>query len=204
MFAEARTGWYGKLPTLGDFASRRLAPELIEAWDAWLAGGIAQWREEAPESWLQAYLDGPSWRFVLMPGVLPGVLQPLTGVLMPSVDRVGRYFPMTLMRPLLNGAPPGSAAHLSWLHRLDDLALDAMQEDWDITQMETELQRLDEDVPAATEEAAPLLPPLQAGQSFWWRIGDEGRRLDHLSSGLPQGTEFVALLSGQLGSPPSI
>ena len=30
------TGWYGKLPASGDFATRRLPPSFIEPWDAWL------------------------------------------------------------------------------------------------------------------------------------------------------------------------
>ena len=29
-------GWFGKMPALGDFASRRLPPAWIEAWDGWL------------------------------------------------------------------------------------------------------------------------------------------------------------------------
>ena len=28
-------GWYGKLPALGDFASRRLEPGWIAGWDGW-------------------------------------------------------------------------------------------------------------------------------------------------------------------------
>ena len=45
-------GWYGKLPALGDFASRRLPPEWIAPWDGWLATGLHQLREAAPEAWL--------------------------------------------------------------------------------------------------------------------------------------------------------
>ena len=48
--------------------------------------------------WLDGYLASPSWRFLLMPGVMDG--QPWAGVLMPSVDRVGRYYPLTIARPL--------------------------------------------------------------------------------------------------------
>ena len=145
------TGWYGKLPSLGDFASRRLAPSFVEPWDDWLAGGLAAWREQSPEGWLEAYLASPSWRFVLMPGCLPGGpggqggdTCAWAGVLMPSVDRVGRYFPLTLVRRL-----PGLPADLQqldgllrWLHRLDDLALDVLHDDWTVEQLEAELPRL--------------------------------------------------------------
>jgi len=203
--APPRTGWYGKLPSLGDFASRRLAPERVEAWDHWLAAGLAQWREQDPDGWLDAYLAGPSWRFLLMPGALvPGAVPQAThligGVLMPSVDRVGRYFPMTLMHDC-DKDRAGTEAHLSWLHRLDDLALDAMHEDWSVERFEAELARLDADELAAPADGVSSLPELYRGQVCWWRIGDDGRRLTLCTDGLPQGPAFIALLSGHAGAP---
>lgn len=136
-------GWYGKLPTLGDFASRRLEPSFIDPWDAWLAEGIAALRTQSGDAWLEHYLASPVWRFVLMPGVV-GVDKAMAGVLMPSVDRVGRYFPLTLAAPL--AALPQSASQAedlqAWLHQLDDTAADALHEDWSIEQLEAELERL--------------------------------------------------------------
>ena len=136
-------GWYGKLPTIGDFASRRLAADFIEPWDTWLAEGLAAQREDLGDAWLAAYLASPTWRFVLMSDVLEGLSPPraLAGVLMPSVDRVGRYFPLTLVADLAD--VPGSAAAveslLAWLHRLEDVALDALQDDWSIDDLEDAL-----------------------------------------------------------------
>jgi type VI secretion system protein ImpM len=165
------TGWYGKLPSLGDFASRRLAPSFVEPWDDWLAAGLAAWREQSPEGWLDAYLASPSWRFVLMPGCLrsgPAALHggpggpggdtgAWAGVLMPSVDRVGRYFPLTLVRAL--PVLPADAAQLEglqrWLHRLDDLALDVLHDDWTVEQLEAELPRLGHWSPPASASASP-------------------------------------------------
>jgi type VI secretion system protein ImpM len=139
-------GWYGKLPTLGDFASRRLEADFIEPWDLWLGEGLAAQREALGDDWLDAYLNSPVWRFVLMPGALPGAAPDaaLAGVLMPSVDRVGRYFPLTLVTrlPVL----PRSAAEvevlLGWLHRLEDVAVDALQDDWSIEDLEGVLEAL--------------------------------------------------------------
>jgi type VI secretion system protein ImpM len=139
----ATPGWHGKLPTLGDFASRRLEAPFVEAWDGWLAAGLLALREAHPETWLDAYLGSPSWRFLLMPDVLPGVAgeQGWAGVLMPSVDRVGRYFPLTLVQPLGDG--PSSTQQMQalwhWLARLDDLARDALHEDWTAERLEQEL-----------------------------------------------------------------
>ena len=157
----APPGWHGKLPSLGDFASRRLEPSFVEPWDSWLAAGLLALREARPEGWLDAYLGSPSWRFLLMPGVLPGVLpgeagaQGWAGVLMPSVDRVGRYFPLTLAVPL--GAGPGSVQQLAglwhWLARLDELARDALYEDWTAERLEQELARM------ALPDLSPLPEP---------------------------------------------
>ncbi|MEN9630473.1 MAG: hypothetical protein RJA10_3701 [Pseudomonadota bacterium] len=139
-------GWHGKLPSLGDFASRRLPHEFIEVWDGWLAAGLAALRAAGPERWLDGYLASPIWRFMLLPGALPGPVgqQGWVGVLMPSVDRAGRYFPFTMAWPLARLPSDGegfSALH-RWLHQLDDLAADALQDDWTVPQLEAELERL--------------------------------------------------------------
>jgi type VI secretion system protein ImpM len=141
---ESVPGWYGKLPTLGDFASRRLGQDFIEPWDLWLGQGMSAQREALGEGWLDAYLQSPVWRFVLMPDVL--ALRPqraLAGILMPSVDRVGRYFPLTIAANLPR--VPRRAAEieqlLGWLHQLEDLAADALHDDWTVEQLEDELER---------------------------------------------------------------
>ncbi len=151
-------GWFGKLPTVGDFASRRLDPAFIAAWDDWLGVGLAALRREP--DWPAAYLASPSWRFMLCPGVLPGATGrgAWAGVLMPSVDRVGRYFPLTLALPLAAlPADADSAAPIwQWLRRLDDAAASALQDDWSIDMLERALQRLP--APGPGPRAEPPLP----------------------------------------------
>ncbi|ODU99389.1 MAG: type VI secretion-associated protein [Rubrivivax sp. SCN 70-15] len=143
---QGAPGWHGKLPSLGDFASRRLDAGFVEAWDTWLAAGLLALRERDAEGWLAAYLATPSWRFLLMPGVLPGDCgrQGWAGVLMPSVDRVGRYFPLSIVLPL--GAQPASTQQMrslwNWLGRLDELAADALHDDWSPERLEDELERM--------------------------------------------------------------
>ena len=156
----APPGWHGKLPTLGDFASRRLEAPFIDAWDGWLAAGLLALREAHPTTWLEAYLGSPSWRFLLMPGVLPGNAgaQGWAGVLMPSVDRVGRYFPLTLVQAL--GAGPSSTQQMQglwfWLARLDELARDALHGDWTAEQLEQELAAM------AAVDLGPIDAPAEA------------------------------------------
>lgn len=159
-------GWHGKLPTLGDFATRRLPPDFVEPWDRWLDAGLRALQSRA--GGLDAYLASPSWRFVLMPGALPGApgQRAWAGVLMPSVDRVGRYYPLTLAQAL--GSLPADAAALAalqrWLRRLDDLAADALHQDWPPEQLEAALAVLGP-APSAAPAAATRLddPPL-------WRV----------------------------------
>jgi type VI secretion system protein ImpM len=55
-------------------------------------------RERLQDTWLSSYLTGPIWRFVLAPGVCGNGAY--AGILAPSVDRVGRYFPLTLLARL--------------------------------------------------------------------------------------------------------
>lgn len=163
-------GWYGKLPTLGDFASRRLEALFIEPWDRWLGEGLAGQREALGEAWLDGYLASPVWRFVLMPGVMNHENAALAGVLMPSVDKVGRYFPLTLVRRLAE--LPHSAAELEallgWLQRLEDIAVDALHDDWSIEQLDTALAQLPEPVPEAepTPAARSLADAIAAGGAF--------------------------------------
>jgi type VI secretion system protein ImpM len=162
----AAPGWYGKLPTLGDFASRRLEPGFVQAWDDWLAHGLAQMR--LSETWLEHYLASPSWRFLVMPGALPGEpgLSAWAGVLMPSVDRVGRYFPLTIAQPLPALPTRGDEVEAlwRWLLQLDEAALDALQLDWTVEQLEDELARIGAAPPvqAAHAQGRPTaLPGIQ-------------------------------------------
>ena len=86
-------GWYGKIPALGDFASRRLSTEFISTWDSWLQHSMAASRATLGERWLDIYLTSPIWRFALMPETVDA--SAWAGLLMPSVDKVGRHFPLT-------------------------------------------------------------------------------------------------------------
>ena len=150
-------GWHGKLPALGDFASRRLEPAVVARWDGWLAEGLDGLRQADPAGWLDAYLASPSWRFLLLPGVLDG--RCWAGVLMPSVDRVGRYYPFSILQAL---APPPAQVEplLRWLHELDDVAADALHDDWDPERLDAALAQL---APPVQPEVpgVPPLPPVE-------------------------------------------
>lgn len=99
-------GWWGKIASLGDFASRRLDQPVVRRIDAWLSSGIVASREAQGDQWLANYLAAPPKCFVWAPGVIDS--QWWFGFLMPSCDQVGRYYPLLVAqsRPM----PPQSAA----------------------------------------------------------------------------------------------
>ena len=139
-------GWHGKLPSLGDFTTRGLDDDFVEVWDAWMSSGLSRLRAEKPDEWRDAYLCSPTWRFIVTPRFLPAPLSSdmWTGVVMPSVDRVGRYYPLTLAGRLeaIPSSRDGQGALWSWLQRLQDAAIDALQDDWGVAALDTELMRL--------------------------------------------------------------
>lgn len=91
---ETAPGFYGKFPELGDFINRRLPKAFIDMWDEWLQSSIAASREQLGDAWLDLYLTSPIWRFMLSKDLCGE--HPWAGLVMPSVDKVGRYFPLTL------------------------------------------------------------------------------------------------------------
>ncbi|WP_415257696.1 type VI secretion system-associated protein TagF [Thauera phenylacetica] len=116
-------GWYGKIASLGDFASRRLPAEFISCWDAWLQRMLPDSRARLGDRWLERYLGSPIWRFLLFPGVCGESIW--AGLMMPSVDRVGRYFPVTIASRLqaLASTEREFDALADWLDRLAAAAL---------------------------------------------------------------------------------
>jgi len=89
-----RCGWTGKLPSSGDFLSRRIDPAFAGPWEQWLLAMLAGSRERLRERWQESFLSAPAWRFVLAPGLVSQGAW--CGVMVPSVDSVGRYYPLTL------------------------------------------------------------------------------------------------------------
>lgn len=119
-------GVYGKLPTHGDFIQRNLSAAFVTPWDEWLQHFVAGAQEKMGGDWLDIYLTSPIWRFALSPGVVDE--DRWAGILMPSVDQVGRYFPFTVVLKLPPEQNPleflGSQA--DWYERVEELALTAL------------------------------------------------------------------------------
>jgi type VI secretion system protein ImpM len=121
-------GFFGKLPGSGDFVSRGLSRPLIAGLDAWLHDGLAALPSRFGPTWLEHYLVAPAWSFVLPAGGWSPTM--MLGAAIPSVDRVGRYFPLVALAgvpantPLQACLPPAS----DWHAMARGLLLKALQE----------------------------------------------------------------------------
>ena len=124
----ATIGFFGKVPTRGDFVRRALPGAFVTPWDDWLQAGLAGAKETLGDAWLDLYLTSPVWRFALSADLAgPSAA---AGVLMPSVDSVGRYFPLTLAC-VLDGAPAPVQVRQedAWFERAEAIALGVLADD---------------------------------------------------------------------------
>jgi type VI secretion system ImpM family protein len=119
----AKFGFFGKLPINGDFIHRHLPNNFILTWDNWLQENLIACQDQFKDKWLQHYLTSPIWRYFIAPSVLDS--NAYIGILAPSVDSVGRYFPMTIACPIpANKASPiFSAAFQSIYANLESIFL---------------------------------------------------------------------------------
>ncbi|MCC6247282.1 MAG: type VI secretion system-associated protein TagF [Rubrivivax sp.] len=138
----AAPGWYGKLATLGDFAGRRVPTAAQQALDRWLSDVVAGSREQLGDDWLDLYLAAPLQRFVLGPRVLGDGWW--FGLLMPSCDNVGRYFPLVVLLP--RAAPPADGAALAhlglWWQRVGEAVLETLADEVDVERFDRALAEL--------------------------------------------------------------
>lgn len=89
------TGWWGKLPSRGDFVGRGLPRRGQQAWDGWLQHGLAAAQQQlGAEALRERLLSMPPWHFAVLPRGGRSALW--CGVILPSQDRVGRAFPLLL------------------------------------------------------------------------------------------------------------
>lgn len=153
---------YGKIPTLGDFVHRGMNRRQIEAWDEWLQGCMSSARQNLGERWLDFYLEAPVWYFAAGAGNLGQ--ETWVGVLIPSVDRVGRYFPFSVLRAFGAGTPLQAMRRAQgWLSAAEQLAMDCLDDRFETGDLEPRLAALPEPdlaapIPSARTDESPEAP----------------------------------------------
>jgi type VI secretion system protein ImpM len=164
------------MPGTGDFIARRMPAAFSEGWDRWLQAAIAGSRDRLGPQWRESYLSMPVWRFVLSPGMLTP--NAWAGLVAPSVDAVGRYFPLAIASAL-----PSTSLDLvrtllaaeQWLDAMEAAALDALAPRADIAALDAAIaaqpfsgewlrypQGQDETVPIRSSKPQMLCVPLAA------------------------------------------
>ena len=164
---HSAAGFFGKFPSHGDFVARRLPAGFLQPWDAWLQAGLADSLDRLGDAWLPTYLNSPIWRFALCVGVCGP--QAWGGVLMPSVDRVGRYFPLTIAVGLDDLATHGSGCRppsATLYASLEAMALAALGDGFSLPAFDASLLAL-----APAGAAAEIPGDLSGGALFW--LGDD-------------------------------
>lgn len=169
-------GFYGKIPGRGDFVRSGLPRAFVAAWDEWLSVVLPLSRAAlGEEAWLAAWMEAPVWRFVLPAGACGP--DAALGLWMPSVDRAGRHFPLTLAATFAGDGPEEA-----WLDAAEDAGRTALESD------------------IGPDELFALLPPPVAARPWpraveWWTEGaprvPAGRRA---AAVLPDGDVFALML----------
>ncbi|WP_181388380.1 type VI secretion system-associated protein TagF [Vibrio albus] len=221
---RAAIGFFGKQPAHGDFLNRRLPNAFTSVWDHWLELAINESRQQLDEAWLNAYLTSPLWRFALSSGLCGEACW--TGVLMPSVDNVGRYFPLTLAAALPERTDLADLMfnNEAWFNQCEEMALSALQNNFSLDAFDKELRNAStphvklssqttmQSTPLQVHVELPSLDPFNSGiQSLkdylssqlpeqcclWWTHGSESIAPSLLiTEGLPVKERYASLLDG--------
>lgn len=202
MAAKNDLGWYGKLPTTGDFVQRRMSEALIDSWSNWFQPGLIHWHHRYDADSDQ-FAQAPVWNFVL-PATL-GVQRVQIGCVMPSRDRVGRAWPLLAVQsvPMKCWHPAQLAISGDWYQELGATLFQAVQQRHSVDWLEQALQGMTplslpntvrsdimdvigyQDLPCslAWREVATRFDPLQY-TSYWWTNQSDGCPLiSHKHSG---------------------
>lgn len=186
----APCGLFGKLPARGDFVRAGLPRGFVQPWDDWLQLVIAGSRTQLGEKWLPAWMEAPIWHFALPAGMCGD--DPVLGVWMPSVDRAGRHFPLTLAMICPLGLP-GAAQAADFLARAEAAGLAALQ--YELAPDAVMARLGPENTLLEPPAAPPDLAPILARRALWWTEGSPlvpaGQRSGAI---LPDVSEFITML----------
>ena len=134
-------GIFGKLPAHGDFIHRDLSSAFVNQWDGWLQSFMANSQKELGEHWLDVYLTSPIWRFAISDGIFDSAHW--AGIMLPSVDRVGRYFPFCIATRVAKASSPLHIIQINqWFKDMEELAISALHGQLKIDQLAAEINRV--------------------------------------------------------------
>lgn len=127
MAENMKLGWYGKLPTTGDFLQSRLSETTVSSWSNWFQLGLTHWHRQREHD-ADLFSRAPVWNFAL-PATL-GIQRVQIGCLVASRDRVGRAWPLMALQsvPLTHWHPAQLSVSGSWFSSLGETLHQAVSE----------------------------------------------------------------------------
>lgn len=217
-------GYFGKLPTFGDFIHQVLPQDFANDFHQWLQCSMAASREFMGEDFLPYYLNCPAWKFAASAGICGK--QPVVGLTIPSVDRVGRYFNFTLASVLPMDTLPVSyvIANSFGFRELENAAIEILEADYPREDLEAKVSEIAMQFEAVApcqsqvtqeldhlrlfmgrpsqfaDQSAVLLDHLLSAQSgnysVWW-YGQQGQSQSQMivCEGMPSPEAYMHLLS---------
>ena len=192
-----------------------------------MQGGISASRESLGNSWRDAFLTAPIWRFWLGTDICRTTV---AGAFMASLDGVGRYYPLTVFAyadPGTSIAPPDIDAQDDWFAAAEEFLLATLQKDVAFETITTALDRLAAPACHGADTAYEGMIPVSAGAivaaaagrsfvdlcgslrtanhvstyaaaSFWWTLGGHDYQPLALSCrGMPDPFLFANIMTGQ-------
>ncbi len=175
-------GFFGKIPTRGDFVRHGLPSDLVRGLDEWWQVVLPGSRARLGEGWTEAWMEAPIWRFLLPPGCCGAGA--VAGLWLPSTDKAGRLFPLTLAVAAPDWA--GLAEQGGFLDAAEEAGLTAVEQDVSPDQLAAA-------VSAAAAGPAVALSPVATGT--WWTAGSRlvpaGR---FTAAAMPDADGFASML----------
>jgi type VI secretion system protein ImpM len=123
-----RCSLFGKLPAKRDFIAVFAPRDFLNVWEPWMQSSVSASRQALGPEWQRAFIAAPIWRFWLGADICGAAV---LGAFMPSLDGVGRYYPLTLFAYADAGAaipPPDIDAQDQWFVAAEDFLLSTLDE----------------------------------------------------------------------------
>ena len=177
-----------------------LSRGFLDAFDEWFRTILLGGQAMMEGAWTPAWLEAPVWRFAL-PGEMCGPAE-IVGLWMPSVDRVGRHFPL-MFGASCAGAEPARMAFGGepWLDAAEEAGRAALADDLSPDELAARIPPAP-DLTHAPKTDLPYGMIPRPGAGLWWtegspRVPAQGLVLD----AMPDVATFVAMLDASFGAP---
>ena len=214
-------GVYGKLPCAGDFFYRHLSASTLEALDRFHAQSLYELQKTYANQWQERFLHSAAWCCYIPRHCWAD--SSFLGVIVPSCDRVGRAYPLTLLLPLTPALEPMIFAlpFERWLKRSQSIIQAGLEQQFSDTDAffqalsaTTQIlgdwfrlggsppsyHRLTFQQPWTPSDAIAFAWASEhcSHRSIWWRYPDQGTGQLHYFDGLPLAQQYAELLDADV------